>query len=101
MMGYKKEAFNFKSLINELKREYPELSDVILEKAVDAVFDEMSTGLVCGDRVEIRGFGSFIVRKRAKGKVRNPKTGEVLDKKNSSGYLYFRASRELTEELNS
>jgi integration host factor subunit beta len=46
------------------------------EKVVDKVFDTMSKSLVSGDRIEIRGFGSFTVRQYDGYTGRNPGTGE-------------------------
>lgn len=95
----KKSGLNKKTLISDICGKNPHLSSVQLEKAIETIFDEMATALVCGDRVEIRGFGSLVVKKRAKGKVRNPKSGEVIEAADR-GSLYFRASRELIKTLN-
>jgi integration host factor subunit beta len=94
-----KNGLNKKTLVNDICGKNSHLSTLQLEKAVDTIFDEMATALVCGDRVEIRGFGSLVVKKRTKGKVRNPKSGEVIEA-NDRGSLYFRASRELIKTLN-
>ena len=48
------------------------------EIIVDTVFGSMVKGLARGDRIEIRGFGSFAVKHRATRAGRNPKTGETL-----------------------
>lgn len=53
------------------------LSDV--ERVVGTVFDEISNALAKGNRVEIRGFGSFPVKKRTARTGRNPRTGEAVD----------------------
>ena len=61
----------------------PHLHRVNVERIVDAILDEMVAAMVRGDRVELRGFGTFVAKLR-KGRVgRNPKTGaevEVPDK---------------------
>jgi len=46
------------------------------EEIVDMVFKTMTTALVAGNRIEIRGFGSFVVKKYEGYTGRNPKTGE-------------------------
>ncbi len=94
-----KNGLNKKTLVSDICGQNSHLSPLQLEKAVDTIFDEMATALVCGDRVEIRGFGSLVVKKRAKGKVRNPKSGEIIEA-DDRGSLYFRASRELIKTLN-
>jgi DNA-binding protein HU-beta len=43
--------------------------------AVNAIFDAMREALIEGDRIELRGFGVFIVKSRKRGIGRNPKTG--------------------------
>lgn len=43
--------------------------------AVNAIFDAMREALTRGDRIELRGFGVFIVKNRKRGIGRNPKTG--------------------------
>jgi len=91
---------NKKNIVTEIHRSHDEVEESVLEKMVDTVFDEMATALVCGDRVEIRGFGSLVVKKRARGMVRNPKSGEVIES-DERGDLYFRASRDLIKMLNS
>ncbi|MDH3390445.1 MAG: integration host factor subunit beta [Desulfobulbaceae bacterium] len=48
-------------------------------KAVDIIIETMSKSLDQGDRIEIRGFGSFSVRKRKARQTKNPKTGKIMD----------------------
>ena len=48
------------------------------EEVVNTVFNGMANALAKGDRVEIRGFGSFKVKKYKGYKGRNPKTGELI-----------------------
>ncbi|MFN3330819.1 MAG: HU family DNA-binding protein, partial [Pyrinomonadaceae bacterium] len=49
-----------------------------VEKLVDMVFDEIISALNNGDKVELRGFGSFRTRVRRARKGRNPKTGKTI-----------------------
>jgi len=54
-------------------------SHTMAEEVVNAVFNAMSNALINGDRVEIRGFGSFKVKKYDGYTGRNPRTGELTD----------------------
>ena len=69
------------------------------EVVVNTIFDSMSNALKNGDRVEIRGFGSFEVREYGAYTGRNPKTGdevEVAAKKAP----FFKTGKELRERVN-
>lgn len=48
------------------------------EQAVDALFHSMKEALGRGDRIELRGFGVFVVKPRKRGIGRNPRTGEEV-----------------------
>ncbi len=48
------------------------------EQAVDALFHSMKEALARGDRIELRGFGVFVVKPRKRGVGRNPRTGEEV-----------------------
>jgi len=48
------------------------------EQAVEALFNSMKDALSRGDRIELRGFGVFIVKPRKRGVGRNPRTGEEV-----------------------
>jgi len=48
------------------------------EVAVEALFDAMKKALQNGERIELRGFGVFIVKPRKKGIGRNPRTGQEV-----------------------
>jgi integration host factor subunit beta len=95
----KLESVNKQQLIEKVLASDTNLSSEAVERALDVVLDEISTGLICGDRVEIRGFGSLVVRKRGGGVARNPKNGEKVSVKDR-GSLYFRASKDLIKDLN-
>jgi integration host factor subunit beta len=67
------------------------------EEITNLVFDTMAKALVDGDRIEIRGFGSFLVREYRGYTGRNPKTGEkivVTGKK----LPFFKTGKELKEK---
>ncbi len=70
------------------------------EVIVETVFESIVKSLRRGDKVEIRGFGSFRTRQRKARKGRNPKTGahvEVPGKR----ITYFKPSKELKDLVNS
>ena len=65
-------------LIDEVARLYPRYSRRDAEVIVNAVFDGMADALHQGNRIEIRGFGSFVVKSRDARHGRNPKTGRLV-----------------------
>jgi len=67
-----------RDLIEEVAQQYPRFSRRDAEVIVNAVFDSMTDALVKGERIEIRGFGSFIVKQRPAREGRNPRTGTVV-----------------------
>jgi integration host factor subunit beta len=66
---------------------------------VDALFDGMMESLEKGERIEIRGFGSFVVRHYGAYKGRNPKTGKSVDVAPKK-LPYFKVGKELKEMVN-
>ena len=68
-------------------------------EAFDAGVEAISKALRKGDRVQIPGFGSFAVSKRAARKGRNPKTGATIQIKASKN-VRFKAGKELKDSLN-
>jgi len=69
------------------------------EEVVNLFFGEMAEARAEGDRVEIRGFGSFSVREYGSYTGRNPRTGATLEVK-PKRLPFFKASRELLGRLN-
>jgi integration host factor beta subunit len=67
-----------RDLIEEVVRVYPRYSRRDAEVIVNAVFGSMADTLRGGDRIEVRGFGSFIVKQRQAREGRNPKTGRLV-----------------------
>jgi integration host factor beta subunit len=65
-------------LIEEVARQYPRYSRRDAEVIVNSVFDSMADALHQGERIEIRGFGSFVVKQRQAREGRNPKTGRLV-----------------------
>jgi len=68
-------------------------------KVVSAFFDSIKDALVAGDRVEIRGFGSFKVKDYEGYTGRNPKTGTVVEV-HPKRLPFFRPGKELKEFIN-
>ncbi len=69
-----------------------------IARAVDIIIEAMSESLDQGDRVEIRGFGSFSVRKRKARQTKNPKTGKVMNIPPRKT-LHFAMSKSIKEAL--
>jgi len=66
---------------------------------VDTLFNGMKESLEKGERIEIRGFGSFVVRSYGGYRGRNPKTGEVVDVP-PKRLPFFKVGKELKEMVN-
>ena len=69
------------------------------ELVVDIVFDSIMDALKQGDKVEIRGFGSFTIRERNGRQARNPKSGEVVHIP-AKRTPFFKTGKELREKVN-
>jgi integration host factor subunit beta len=67
-----------RDLIEEVLKQFPRFARRDAEVMVNAVFDSMTAALCRGDRIEIRGFGSFVVKHRQAREGRNPKTGALV-----------------------
>ena len=86
-------------LVATLAAKNPHLMHRDVELIVATVFDEITGALSRGDRVELRGFGAFSVRKRDARVGRNPRTGETVPVA-EKGVPFFKAGKELRERLN-
>ncbi|MGD8367810.1 MAG: HU family DNA-binding protein [Desulfobacterales bacterium] len=86
---------NRSDLINALKEE-ANLSRKDAEKIVDTFFQTITDTLASGERVEIRGFGSFTVKKYKPYTGRNPKTG-VQIRVPAKKLPFFKVGKELKE----
>jgi len=67
-----------RELIEEVVRHYPHYSRREAETIVNTVFQSMAESLRRGERIEIRGFGSFTIKHRQGREGRNPKTGRLV-----------------------
>lgn len=86
-------------LIERITSMQPQLSSRDVELAVKTIIEQMSSSLAAGDRIEIRGFGSFSLHYRAARKGRNPKTGDAVELEGK--YVpHFKPGKELRERVN-
>jgi integration host factor subunit beta len=85
-------------LIDRLTDGQPHLSQEDVELAVKTILDQMSEVLAQGERIEIRGFGAFSLRRRESRVGRNPRTGElvVLPERHVP---HFKPGKELRERV--
>ncbi len=86
-------------LIAEIVQRYPHFSHKEAEVMVNEVFEAMSEALGKGERIELRGFGSFIVKERAARHARNPQTGAVIAIA-AQRVPFFKAAKELRWRVN-
>lgn len=75
------------------------ITRVKAETVVNTIFDSMVEALMRNDRIEIRGFGSFVNRYYGAYKGRNPRTGEVINVQEKK-LPFFKVGKELKEEIN-
>ncbi|WP_417519057.1 integration host factor subunit beta [Minwuia sp.] len=76
-----------------------QLSHKDFERVVSTVFDEITSALASGNRVELRGFGAFSIKRRPERIGRNPRTGEAVQVQEK--YVpFFKTGKELRERLN-
>jgi integration host factor subunit beta len=88
-----------RGIIEELLARRQGVSHRDSETIVNAMFEAMAEVLARGERIEIRGFGSFGVKERRARQGRNPKTGEVVEVA-AKRIPFFRAGKELRVEVN-
>ena len=90
---------NRSHLVKRLSNKISSLKEEDIKVSVDMIIDLITETLQKKDRLEIRNFGTFSVRKREQRISRNPKTGtSVLV--HSKNHPYFRASKFLKDSLN-
>lgn len=86
-------------LVDEVART-TQLTKKHAEIIVNTVFDSIVHSLKAGEKIELRGFGSFRIRHRGPRLGRNPKTGERVEVP-AKRIPYFKPGKELREMLNS
>lgn len=85
-------------LIEKLMEAGSELNKKESELVVNTIFDSIGSALIGGDRVEIRGFGSFSIREREARQARNPKSGNLINIP-SKKTPFFKTGKELRERV--
>lgn len=86
-------------LIERIAAKQQQLSTKDVELAVKTILEQMSQTLATGERIEIRGFGSFSLHYRAPRKGRNPKTGDSVQL--TGKYVpHFKPGKEMRERVN-
>ena len=88
---------NKQELVNRFA-EREGMSQAISKTIVDMFFDDMASNLIKGDRVEIRGLGSFKMKEYKEYAGRNPRTGERVEVK-SKRLPVFKVGKELKERV--
>ena len=86
-------------LVSQLA-ERADLPQTVARVIVDTIFDGMKESLIRGERIEIRGFGSFSVRSYEGRKGRNPKNGELVDVPPKK-LPFFKVGKALKQKINS
>ena len=86
-------------LIEAIALKHTQLSQKDIDLSVKTILEQMAQSLEEGDRIEIRGFGSFALHYRPPRKGRNPKTGDPV--KLPEKYVpYFKPGKELRDRVN-
>ena len=86
-------------LISTLNDKLPELELKDIELALNCIIGQMAETLAKGERIEVRGFGSFDCRHRHPRIGRNPKTGAVVNLPAKLA-IHFKPSKEMRERIN-
>ena len=86
-------------LIQRIAENNPHLYHRDVERIVSTIFDEIADSLSQGNRVELRGFGAFSVRRRGSRVGRNPRTGAAVMVKEKF-IQFFKTGKQLRERLN-
>ncbi len=87
-----------KSRLIRLLAEQKGLTAEQAKTVVETVFEEITASLERGQRVELRGFGSFGLKQRSGKTGRNPKTGEAVTVE-AKQVMFFKAGKELRERV--
>jgi integration host factor subunit beta len=86
-------------LIQIITDQNPHLHQRDVERIVNTVFDEITNAMANGDRVELRGFGAFSVKRRDARVGRNPRTGASVDVEEKH-VPFFKTGKLLRDRLN-
>jgi len=88
-----------RELVDEVNKRFPHLSRLDSEVIINAIFDSMVNAMVQDERIEIRGFGSFVVKHRRAREGRNPKTGAMVSV-SAKRVPFFKVGKELRLRVN-
>lgn len=83
-----------RDLIDEVNKRFPHLSRRDSEVIINSIFDSMTGAMSNGERIEIRGFGSFVVKHRRAREGRNPKSGAIVSV-SAKRVPFFKVGKEL------
>ena len=86
-------------LIQRIADENPHLFQRDVERIVNTIFNEITDAMAAGNRVELRGFGAFSVKKRDARTGRNPRTGASVDVEEKH-VPFFKTGKLLRDRLN-
>ena len=86
-------------LIQIIADENPHLYQRDVERIVNTIFEQITDAMARGDRVELRGFGAFSVKKRDGRVGRNPRTGEPVEV-DEKHVPFFKTGKLLRDRLN-
>ena len=86
-------------LVQKIAEDNPALNVADAERIVTTIFDEIISSISSGNRVELRGFGAFSVKKREARTGRNPKTGDAVSV-DSKHIPFFKTGKLLRDRLN-
>ena len=86
-------------LVQRIAEHNPHLYQRDVENIVNAILDEITQALMDGNRVELRGFGTFSVKTRPPRVGRNPRTGDSVDVAEKA-VPFFKTGKEIREHLN-
>ena len=86
-------------LVQKIAARNPHLYQRDVENIVNAILDTITEALARGDRVELRGFGAFSVKKRDARTGRNPRTGETVSVAEKH-IPFFKTGKQLRDRLN-
>ncbi len=86
-------------LIMRLAMQNPHLVHREAERIVNTIFETIAAALARGERIELRGFGSFVVKERAPRVGRNPRTGEAVQVA-AKFHPYFKSGKGLRRRIN-
>ena len=86
-------------LLQRISLTSPHLHQRDVEKVVNAILDEITVAMAQGDRVELRGFGTFGVKTWRARTARNPRTGALVEVRQKR-FPFFRTGKEMRERVN-